>query len=144
MTIKEWAEKLNGIEYPADEPDEENGNLKTDGIIAVYGASDDLMEFRGVIYDEVGAYEGGEAFIASRGKGTAFLFDEEENRDSAEFNQDEIKKMEKVVAIWAPEDIEASWKIEIDLPHETFDIMKDGKLFCRGVLILVDNIKTVR
>jgi hypothetical protein len=141
MTVKEWAEKLTGIEYPADELDDLNKEMATDGIIIAYGASDDLLEFRGVIYDEVGAWEGTEAIISSRGKGTAFIFDEEENNDSKEFSRKEIKQMQKIKAVWNPKDIDASWKIETEIPHETFDIMEDGELFCRGVLIHVDSIR---
>jgi hypothetical protein len=103
------------------------------------------MEFRGVIYDEVGAWEGTEALISSREKGTAFVFCEEENQDSAEFNRKQIGRMHKVKAVWCPrgEDGEvcASWEIETALPHEKFDIMEGGELYCRGVLIHVDSVE---
>jgi hypothetical protein len=151
MTVKEWAKKISGFEYPADELDNLNKEMAADGIIIAYGASDDLLEFRGVIYDGVGAWEGVEVRISSRGKGTAFIFDEEENQDSAKFNRKEIAAMQKVKAIWSPKcrDVEdngsdevfASWLIETEIPHEAFDIMEDGGLFCRGVVFHVDNVK---
>jgi hypothetical protein len=154
MTVKEWAKKISGFEYPADELDNLNKEMAADGIIIAHGASDDLLEFRGVIYDEVGAWEGTEVRISSRGKGTAFIFDEEENQDSFEFNQKEIVAMQQVKAIWSPRcrDVEdnesgeafASWLIETEIPHETFDIMEDGELFCWGVVLHVDNIKKVK
>ncbi|GHU64575.1 hypothetical protein FACS189447_01700 [Spirochaetia bacterium] len=141
MQIKEWAKRLDGIEYPANELDSLNAELKVDGIIAVFGHSDDLMEFRGVINYEEGAWEGVEVLISSREKGTVFIFDEEENRDSAEFNRAQIDAMQKIKAVWAPEDIEASWKIETDIPHETFNIIEDEELFCQAILIHIDSIK---
>jgi hypothetical protein len=148
MTVKEWAEMLNGIEYPANELNEFNKDMKKDGIIIVNGASDDLLEFRGIINDEAGAYEGTEIRIASRGKGTAFIFDEEENTDSAEFNRKEISAMQKIKAIWAPVDddgkVFASWLIETEISHENFDIMEDGELFCRGAVFHVDDVNAVR
>jgi hypothetical protein len=144
MTVREWAEKISGFEYPADELDNLNKEMAADGIIIAFGASDDLLEFRGVIYDEVGAREGMEVRISSRGKGTAFIFDEEENKDSAEFNRKEIEQMQKIKTRWEPEDIDASWKIETEIPHETFDIMEEGELFCRGVVYHVNDIKAVR
>jgi hypothetical protein len=52
--------------------------------------------------------------------------------------------MQKIKAVWDPEDIDASWKIETEIPHETFDIMEDGELFCRGVVFHVDDVKAVR
>jgi hypothetical protein len=145
MFISEWAEKLNGIEYPADDELQNlNSKLRADGIIAVCGASDDLLEFYGVIYDEMDALDGTEVRISSREKGTAFIFDEEENRDSAEFNREEIEAMEKIKAVWTPKDIKASWKIETEIPCIPFDIMEDGELYCRGVLIHIDSIKGAR
>jgi hypothetical protein len=148
MTVKEWAGALNGIDYFSGELSRLNKTMKEDGIIVVDGASDDLLEFWGVICDELGAWEGTEVLIASRGKGIAFIFDEDENRDSAEFNQKEISAMQKIKAIRNPvnENGEAfaSWLIETEIPHETFDIMDDGELFCRGVVFHVDNVKAVR
>jgi hypothetical protein len=137
MTVQEWAKKLNGIEYPANELDTFNRELEADGIIAAYGASDDLLEFRGVIDDEIGAWEGTVVKIAQRDKGQYIIFDEEENRDSAEFNKKEIAAMKKVRAIWCPkdgDDIYASWEIDINVPYKNFDIMEDGELYCRGIL----------
>jgi hypothetical protein len=63
MTVKEWAGKLNEIEYPAGEIHQLEKELKADKIIVVYGASDDLLEFEGLICEEMGAYNGGEAKI---------------------------------------------------------------------------------
>jgi hypothetical protein len=148
MTVKEWAEKISGFGYPADELDDLNKEMAADGIIIAYGISDDLLEFRGVVCDEVGAWEGTEALIASRGKGTAFIFDEEKNAGSAEFNRKEISSMHKIKAIWAPKDDNekcfVSWLIETEIPHETFDIMEDGDLYCRGVVFHVNDVKAVR
>jgi hypothetical protein len=56
--------------------------------------------------------------------------------------------MQKIKAIWAPKDdnekVFASWLIETEIPHENFNIMEDGELFCRGVVFHVDNVKAVR
>jgi hypothetical protein len=144
MKVKDWVERISGFEYPADELDNLNKEMAADGIIIAYGASDDLLEFQGVVNDEVGVYGGNEVSISSRRKGTAFIFDEEENNDSKEFNRKEIEQMQKIKAVWAPKDIDASWKIETEIPHETFDIMEDGELFCRGIVFHVDDIKAVR
>lgn len=146
MNIKEWAGKLTGIEYPSYELNEAHDDLKADGIIAVYGSSDDLVEFRGIIGEEVGAYEGATVRIAVTENGELKVFDEDENQETAEFNKKQIANMAKVEAIWCPEEdgqVFASWLIQIsdDIPHETFDIMEDGELFCRSILIHVDSIR---
>jgi hypothetical protein len=143
MNVKEWAEKLNGCEYRQEVTRNDCDQLKSDGVIIACGASDDLLDFSGALYDEIGAWDGVEVRISSREKGSAFIFDENENRYTAEFNKSQIKNMQTIKAIWSPKDIEASWKIETKIPHETFDIMEDGELYCRGIAFHVDSIKRV-
>jgi hypothetical protein len=149
MTVKEWAGKLNGIEYPADELDRFSKEMAEDGIIAAYGASDDLLEFCGVINDEVGAWDGTTVKIAAGEDGELKIFNEEENRETAEFNKMQIACMKKIVAIWCPHDEHnkawASWHItapDIE-PFYYFDIMEDGELFCRGLLFEAKQAKDV-
>jgi hypothetical protein len=154
MTTKEWAARINGVEYPADELDDLNKAMAADGIIIAYGASDDLLEFRGVSYDEAGAWEGTEVRVFSRGEGTAFLFNEDENKESAEFTRKEIAAMPKIRAIFAPrnrdvldngdDEVFATWLRETEIPHETFDIMEDGELFCRGIVFYAKDINKRR
>jgi len=67
MTTKEWADKLNGREYGKEITRPEAQQAKEDGIVIVYGASDDLMEFEGAISDEIGAYGRGEARVTQAG-----------------------------------------------------------------------------
>ena len=56
ITAKELAEKLNGRAY-GDSFDDVKQEAKESGLVIVYGASDDLMEFDGAIYDEVASME---------------------------------------------------------------------------------------
>jgi hypothetical protein len=145
MTVKEWAEKINGFGYRADELDKFSKEMAEHGIIAAYGASDDLLEFRGVIYDEAEAWEGTEVRLAACPDGSVKLFNEDENRETSEFNREETGRMKKIKAVWCPEgdngEVWASWAIETGIPHETFDIMEDGELFCRGVVFRAGHIK---
>jgi hypothetical protein len=67
MTPKELAEKLTGIEYPVRIAKELIAQAKASNLVIVYGASDDLMEFEGAIYDEVGVFDGGSARITKSG-----------------------------------------------------------------------------
>ncbi len=56
--LKKLANFLDGTEYPlyiAKETTDRAGEL---GIVIVYGGSDDLMEFEGAWYGELGAYGG--------------------------------------------------------------------------------------
>lgn len=51
MEARELAEKLNGRTY-GDSFDDVLEEAKQSGLVIVTGASDDLMEFNGAIYDE--------------------------------------------------------------------------------------------
>jgi hypothetical protein len=139
MNIKEWAEKLNEREYCKELTDDEERQLKADGIIAAFGASDDLLEFRGALNDEAGAWDGTTVRLAVTGDGEIKVFNEDENRETAEFNKMQIANMKTVSAIWCPVDknneVWASWLIQIsDIPYANFDILEDGELYCRGIV----------
>ena len=66
ITAKELAEKLNGRAY-GDSFDDVKQEAKESGLVIVYGASDDLMEFDGAIYDEGGCFDGGRVYFDRNG-----------------------------------------------------------------------------
>lgn len=45
--VKKWAEKLDGRKYGNELTRDEEKKLKDLGLVVVFGASDDLCEFRG-------------------------------------------------------------------------------------------------
>jgi len=92
MNVKEWAEKLNGREYGQENDCDQ---LKSDGVIIAYGASDDLLEFRGALDDEVGAYDGTTVKLTITDSGEVKVFNEDENQETAEFNRIQIACMKK-------------------------------------------------
>jgi hypothetical protein len=147
MTINEWAKKLNGREYRKELTAEEEQELKADGLIAAFGASDDLLEFRGALYDEAGAWDGTTVKLAVTDSGEVKVFNEEENRETAEFKRMQISYMKKVEAIWCPCGRDgkywASWEIQIhgDIPYANFNIMEGGELYCRGIVFEARNLK---
>jgi hypothetical protein len=55
---KEWADRLNGRQYRGELTRSEGDQANTDRVLIVYGASDDLTEFDGILWDEAGAYNG--------------------------------------------------------------------------------------
>jgi len=127
------AEQINGIEYGTDPV------CKEPGLVVLYGASDDLLELNGAIYDELGAYNGGEYYLCKKKKGWQALNEED-------FEDDQEKASEYDVAIphikikmsWDVDtpDGRFSWLLTTDYPHHShFDIMEDGEVFCRGLVI---------
>lgn len=132
MTLAEFAEKLNGREntYPLFTT-EEIQMAKDNGFVIVYGASDDLMEFEGVIRDEGDCYEGGPVYFTK----DRVIFEELPNYDHANC----------IMARWCKDKNEngiiISWTYETDIPHETFMVYEDGEPYCRGIVFSVNNLK---
>jgi len=58
-TLQQIAELLNGRQYGDETTTEIEKLAKDNNIVILFGASDDLAEFRGAIFDEVGCYGGG-------------------------------------------------------------------------------------
>ncbi len=54
MDAASAAAKLDGKQYGDEGSSTLFAEMKEHGLVAVFGASDDLMEFRGAVYDEVG------------------------------------------------------------------------------------------
>ena len=140
MNAEILSKKLNGVAYGNETTPEIETEAKERGLVIVFGASDDLMEFRGAFYDEVGAYDGGSAFVNENG----LLENECDNEDCPYFEREKAKARE-IKAIWCPEDSEgntyASWLMETDIPHYKFDVMEDGELYCRGLVFLLTDAK---
>ena len=65
--LKYVAKRLNMLPYRSEAKKEIVEFAKENGIVIVYGASDDLMELDGAIYDEFGCYEGGVCCLDSEG-----------------------------------------------------------------------------
>lgn len=127
MTPEQAAEKLNG-NYVGEEGSEALfDEMKKHGLVAVFGASDDLMEFRGAIYEESGAYNGTTEYVDQSGLVKNGCL---EGHDCPNWKQ----RGHAVTAIWNPENSGASWIYETVIPHVTFDIMEDDELFCKGIV----------
>lgn len=117
------AEMLKGMIY-GDEPKKEIIEFaKENNLVIVYGASDDLTEFRGAIDDEQGAYEGKKHFLDAD---HTEVLEEEALGEGAPY----------IDAIWSPKEMpDTSFLIMSNLPCVHFDIMEDDELYCRGAVV---------
>lgn len=132
MDMQAAAARIHGCEYGQEGDPQFWAELKAAGLVAVYGASDDLTEFRGAIYDEAGAGEHTQHRLTQRG----FLqSDCPEGDDCPYFKQAMQLVPANITARWCPPGFAGSWLIETTLPHATFDVMEDGELYCRGVVL---------
>lgn len=124
MTPKEAAAKLDGNEYRHEGSPELFEAMKAAGLVAVFGASDDLMEARGAVYDE---FYGDVAFTS---KGVVMNKCEE---DDCPYFMLEKSAAVAVRMVWDAPDSPA-WTYKTTIPHETFNIMEDGEVYCRGIV----------
>lgn len=105
--------------------------------MVVFAASDDLMEFRGAIRDEVGALDGGQAWIVN---GSLWIGpDCEDNHGRGCKHAQAADKAakasgHKIEAIWCQDGSPYAWQITSDVPHAVFEIVEDGDPFCRGIV----------
>lgn len=120
MTPEEMAALLNGRQYGEEMASGDNKLARDSGLVVVFGASDDLLEFCGMVDDEVGAYQGTTVHISEGGLIV--------KRNGAI----------RVKAVWCPEELDCSWLIVPSVPFSPFDIMEDDELFCRGAVFYLD------
>lgn len=134
MTPKDVAARLHGNEYREEGSNALWDEMKAAGLVAVFGASDDLTELRGAIDDELGV----DTFhVTSAG----LLKSEcEEGADCPYF----MKLIQTATAIVPCEDNDFTHCYETEIPHETFDIFEDGELYCRGIVFALADVEGAR
>ena len=118
---------------------EEEQIAKDSGLVVIYGYSDDNVELRGAINDEVGAYNGTEFYINKDGVLPECECICECRKCCVTDYREEIG--DEIIAT-AKE--EYTWFIETKLPHATFEVFddeNDGEKFCRGIVVDLDDLK---
>lgn len=129
---------LSGIEYDRDFNTIVSSlarEAKASGLLIIYGAGDDLMEFEGAITEEVGVYNGGTVYLDRKGVLDRNRCDTDE--EVAEFINRK-KTAASIEAVWAEDDV--SWQYRTVIPHVTFDVMEEGDVLCRGLVIDVNDL----
>lgn len=127
---------LTGREYGKEMAKEEEMQAKAAGLIVIFGASDDLMEFRGFVDDERGAPT--VALIDAKGL-LPFREDIEHDDEALKDYFARAPQVRAVDALWAKED-GYSWTFRTDVPHATFEIVEGGEPYCRGIVIDVADL----
>ncbi len=111
---------------------------KAAGLVVVYGASDDLMEFEGAIRDEFDCYNGGIALVDGQGLLDRDRIEEDDDEGVAEFVARK-KAARKIEALWCAEP-GYSWTYRTDIPHATFEVVEDGEPYCRGIVFALADL----
>ena len=140
MTAKELAIELNGREYGMEITKDEARQAADAGLVVAYGYSDDNVELRGAIDEEVGAWNGVTIWLTKDGVLQGPACDSAKNCNCPYFAA--AKNTAKTIeAVWGAGGV--SWTFETDIPHETFNIYEDGELFCVGIVFSMEDLKEV-
>ena len=141
LTKEELASRLNGREYGDEMTVSEEAEAMSAGLVVVFGASDDLCEFRGAIDEEMDACDGGKFYLHRDG-----ILSNPDSEECDKCRKNIVatqKKCAHVEAMWCPKELETSWAMKTDLPCSTFDIMEDGELYCRGIVFNVSDLPRI-
>ncbi|NOR85576.1 hypothetical protein GQ473_05660 [archaeon] len=127
MDAIEFAVVLHGCQI-GDEVSKEMELIAKENNLVVVFVSDDLMEFRGAIDDELDAYECTIAYIDRRG-----LIINKCDCDDCPYHATELIGASAVQALWCATD-EYSWTFETSITHFVFDVMDGDKKYCQGIV----------
>lgn len=138
-TKEQFAALLNGRQYQSEINRDEELIARKSGLLVVFGASNDLVEFRGVLQDEVGAYKS----TAIQLSPTCEVIDHSNICDYDGLilrGWTPPKSVCEINAEWCPENFEGSWRIwafseHVSNIYSTFNIMEDDQLYCQGIVI---------
>lgn len=143
MTPQDFAARLNGREYGSEITKPEEAEAKAAGLVVVFGYSDDNVELRGAISEEVGMFDGGTVCVTSEGTLMPMWEDIDcTDKDVAReyFRKDALPRV-GIECEWSPLDEEGlSWRYKTRLPHATFDVIEDGEVYCRGIVFALADV----
>ena len=130
-----FAEKINGRSIGQELTKQDESFARENGIVVIFGASDDLAEIGGAISDEVSVFDGG---VVAFYKGD--LLRRECDNDGCPHEVRMLEKSIIVNALWCAKD-KPSWSYETDIPHEKFSVLEDGEPYCEGIVFHVSDIQ---
>lgn len=141
---QELAAMLDMSDYPIRPSKEAIEFAKANGLVIVYGASDDLIEFEGAFRDEGYVIDGGTVRVDAEG----LLPDIENMRDDDTISNDELNRYfyrngraKTIEALWCDEvNGGFTWAYRTDIPHATFEVMDGDEPYCRGIVFALADL----
>lgn len=137
MTAKELANALDNREITCGISKEQEHQAAENGLVIVFGYSDDNAEFCGAIDDEVGCFGGGTIYLTKDG-----ILPEPEcvEGDHCPYFSTVKKAAKRIEAVWSETPDTPCWTYETDIPHETFRIFEDGEVWCVGIVFSIKDL----
>ena len=136
MTTEEFSVFLDRREIGNEISEQEEKIAKDNDLVVVFGASDDLMLFRGAIYGEVSCYDGGIAYLDETG-----LHQNECDEENCPYFEKIKEDARMIEAVWCERE-PTSWTYKTDITHSTFRIYEDGVVWCVGIIFRLDHLNT--
>jgi hypothetical protein len=138
MTRDELAALLNNREHGSEIEKSEETMAMEAGLVVVFGYSDDNVELRGAISEELGGYGGTTFAITREGLPTNRCRD-----DDCPYFAEITKKGVAITAVWRDvwhNRADPNWTFDTDIQHSTFMIMEGGEPFCRGIVFALADV----
>lgn len=136
MTSKELAVMLDGNQMGSEIDRATEKVAEDNGLVVVFGYSDDNVELRGAIDDELGAFEGCTFRVTRTG---AFGEIDDTDDDQRYKLYQALSRAEKITAVWHDTG-EPCWTYETEIPHDTFRVFEDEELFCVGIVFNIGDL----
>lgn len=137
MNAIEMAEMLNNREIGNETTQEIEMLAKDNDLVIVFGASDDLMEFRGAINEEFDSYLGTSVQVNENG-----LIENKCEDENCPYYAETIKGAPTITSIWASKHVDIAWTYKTYIPCETFNIVEDDGIYCTGIVFSLKDLKS--
>lgn len=142
MNKQQLAKLLNGREMGEEIDVSEEKLAKDNGLVVVFGYSDDNIEFRGAIDDEIGCYvsqDGGYKTIKITKQGILPVWEDvKDDEELAAMYIHNKKNFKEIRAFWGKNDY--SWSFKTVIPHVCFDILEGEEKFCKGIVFDIKDL----
>ncbi|MCW3783588.1 hypothetical protein [Defluviimonas salinarum] len=134
MTPQDAATALDGNQYREEGSCELFREMRAAGLVAVFGASDDLVELRGAIDDELGR---GPVLLGPEG-----LIINRCDDDRCPHFRETAKSAVTIRPVFHSRgSADGCWTYETDLPVATYRILEDDVPYCRGIVFAMADLK---
>ena len=128
LILDKWANLLDGREYRKEITSQEIEELKEDGLTVIFGASDDLCEFRGAYSNEIDCYNGGKfSYVKEINDFVRSNYYERNNSELITINLEERPSLNITYAPW-------EYTIPEGIDFRNFRIMEDGEVYGVGIV----------
>ncbi len=128
VTAEELASKLNGFDIEVKFTRNVIKLAKDSDLIIVSAIGDDTIRFSGALTDEFDLRHGGQIFMDKEGN---------EYIPYLRQNQNNTRKIIKV--FWDGKSL-FRWKFLTLIKHVTYDLKREGKCFCKGIIFNINDI----